>query len=166
MADDDAPIDGATSAAAPAEPLPDHLQGSSIPRLVLERAASTRMEITLELLTGYRYRGKIQGFDANMNTTLTDVVVTNATNHRYLSRMQEVLVRGSQIVDIVLPPELQSAYEIRAKSYKRFYNKARLDQRRAKRHTKADKDQQKGDGSANRPAPGPGGKKRPVNRPG
>jgi hypothetical protein len=109
----------------------------------------------------------MQGFDANMNTTLTDVVVTNATNHRYLSRMQEVLVRGSQIVDIVLPPELQGAYEIRAKSYKRFYNKARLDQRRAKRHTKADKDQQKGDSSANsRPAPGPGGKKRPVNRPG
>eukprot|EP00672_Neobodo_designis_P023730 CAMPEP_0174834784 /NCGR_PEP_ID=MMETSP1114-20130205/5046_1 /TAXON_ID=312471 /ORGANISM="Neobodo designis, Strain CCAP 1951/1" /LENGTH=145 /DNA_ID=CAMNT_0016068713 /DNA_START=78 /DNA_END=511 /DNA_ORIENTATION=+ len=112
----------------------EHVPGTSIPLLVLEHAASSGLDVLVDLVTGYRYRGKIQSFDQhNMNTTLREVVVTKPVRPDYFAQMHEVFVRGSQIVNIVLPSQLAPEYERRAKAYKRFYNAARLAHRKETR---------------------------------
>ena len=148
-----------SAAVAAAPPLPEHQPGTSIPLLVIQHAASADLDVLLDLSTGYRYRGKIQSFDEHMNTTLREVVVTKPARPDFFAQMAEVFVRGSHIVDIVLPSQLVPEYELRAKAYKRFYNAARLAKRKETRKDKkvkatsdaAEKPQVKAGGGGRRP---------------
>lgn len=64
--------------------------------------------VSLELVTGDKYRGKLLENEDNMNLSLYDVVVTKgrtgATTH-----MNQVFVRGSMIRYISVPEILRNA---------------------------------------------------------
>jgi small nuclear ribonucleoprotein (snRNP)-like protein len=121
-AGDDAP------AAAPA-PKMLHEPGVSMPLIVLQLAADSKMDVLVDVVNGYRYLGKIDSFDQHMNTCLSGVTVTKATNPKYMSRMASVFLRGQQIINIVMPPGIEQDYVLRAKAFKSYANVIRRKQR-------------------------------------
>lgn len=62
--------------------------------------------MTLELVTGDTYRGKLLENEDDMNLSLYDVVVTK---HGQTSHMNQVFVRGSMIRYISVPEILRNA---------------------------------------------------------
>lgn len=63
--------------------------------------------ITVELITGDKYRGKLLENEDNMNLTLYDVVITKTNGST--SHMTQVFVRGSMIRFVVVPEMLKNA---------------------------------------------------------
>ena len=135
---DDAPAvkkeEEPTTSSAP--PVPHHVQGTSIPLLVIQGAVDQDLDVVVEVTNGYRYRGRIRSFDAHMNATIANATVTCVHRPAFVSTMKEVFIRGSQVVDVVLPSSLLPQYEIRAASYKKLYNAVRLAKRKTKKKPK------------------------------
>lgn len=122
-----------SSVPAPPQQMPRHEPGTSIPLLVIQGAVDQDLDVVIEVTNGYRYRGRIRSFDQHMNATIANATVTCVHRPAFVASMKEVFLRGSQVVDVVLPSSLLPQYEIRAASYKKFYNAARLAQRRQKK---------------------------------
>lgn len=111
-----------------------HHHGTSLPLIVLQQAADSKMDVMIDVVNGYRYHGKIDSFDQHMNTRLRLVTVTKVANPAFVSRMTSVFLRGQQIIDIVMPSEIVDQYRIRAKAYKKYYNAMQVIARKEKRH--------------------------------
>lgn len=63
--------------------------------------------VSLELLSGSTYRGKMIGVEDNMNVQLKDIVVT--ARDGAISRLDQAYIRGSQIRFFVIPDMLENA---------------------------------------------------------
>ncbi|ELQ76472.1 Small nuclear ribonucleoprotein Sm D3 [Trachipleistophora hominis] len=62
-------------------------------------------QLTVELDNGTKATGKLVQVDDLMNLTLDDVVLTEINGHN--TRIERMMVRGSLIQLIILPPILQ-----------------------------------------------------------
>ncbi|KAJ3198719.1 small nuclear ribonucleoprotein Sm D3, partial [Clydaea vesicula] len=63
--------------------------------------------ITLELKSGYSYRGKLLDAEDNMNVQLKDITVTSRDGK--VSQLDQVYIRGSQVRFFVVPDMLKNA---------------------------------------------------------
>lgn len=79
---------------------------SAIPARLLNEAQGH--VISLELVTGDTYRGKLLENEDNMNLSLYDVVITKGRTGQ-TSSMNQVFVRGSMIRFITVPDILKNA---------------------------------------------------------
>ncbi|EGV61845.1 small nuclear ribonucleoprotein Sm D3 [Yamadazyma tenuis] len=64
--------------------------------------------VTVELVTGDTYRGKLLENEDNMNLSLYDVVITKGRSGT-TSHMSQVFVRGSMIRLVIVPEMLKNA---------------------------------------------------------
>ncbi|CCH58212.1 hypothetical protein TBLA_0A04160 [Henningerozyma blattae CBS 6284] len=78
---------------------------SSVPIKLLSEAQGHI--VSLELINGETYKGRLVESEDNMNVQLQDVLVTGTDSKQ--SRMDQVFVRGSHIRFFVLPSMLQKA---------------------------------------------------------
>lgn len=63
--------------------------------------------VSLELITGATYRGKLVESEDSMNVQLRDVIATEPQGA--VTHMDQIFVRGSQIKFIVVPDLLKNA---------------------------------------------------------
>lgn len=63
--------------------------------------------VSVELETGFTYRGKLIAVEDNMNIQLRDIVATARDGK--VSRIHQIYIRGSQIRFIVVPDMLENA---------------------------------------------------------
>lgn len=69
-------------------------------------------QLTVELDNGIKVTGKLIQMDDLMNLTLDDVVLTEANGHNI--KVERMMVRGSLIQFIVLPPILRHSPFLKA----------------------------------------------------
>ena len=83
--------------------------GIGVPIKLLHEAQG--LLITIELVTGQMYRGRLASIEDNMNVQLRDVTATSKDGQ--VTALDHVMVRGSQVQMFIVPDNLKFAASVK-----------------------------------------------------
>lgn len=89
----------------------------SIPQKLLYECEG--FQLMLEMDNGNKVRGRLMQMDDLMNMTMDDVVLTDPEGHN--TKVERMLIRGSQIQFVILPPILRQSPFLKNKTDEKYH---------------------------------------------